>query len=108
MLKDWTDPQTLNWDDVRELHAIKKLAQIIERRWHLTVGFGGPESVASGMSNGGDHAHVRSVGGGRQEAAATVVLEGERIGRVSAGTFAEGELEPRDLEYLVELMDLVV
>ena len=30
---------TLNWEDILDLHVIKKLTQIINRRWQLGVGF---------------------------------------------------------------------
>jgi len=107
MMQDWVDPQTVNWDDVRDLHAIKKLAHIISRRWNLAMGFQTDESGAA-AAGGDGHALVRDASGGRREVVAPVVLEGQRIGLVTAGTFDDGQLEPRDVEYLVELMELVV
>jgi len=60
MMHEWTEPAALNWDDIRELHAIKKLAQIINRRWNLGLGFvsGDGGTVTAPQQN--EHATVRA------------------------------------------------
>ncbi|HJZ85303.1 MAG TPA: sigma 54-interacting transcriptional regulator [Polyangia bacterium] len=61
MMHEWTDPHSVNWDDIRELHAIKKLAQIINRRWNLGLGFvsGDGSHVTAPQQN--EHATVRAM-----------------------------------------------
>jgi transcriptional regulator with GAF, ATPase, and Fis domain len=36
-------PDAIRWDDVRELHVVRKLSEILRRRWGLTVALAGPD-----------------------------------------------------------------
>ena len=39
----WMDSPRIAWQDVCELHAVRNLAKIINRRWNLGLGFAAAE-----------------------------------------------------------------
>ena len=54
-------PYSLNWEDICDLHAIKKLAQIINRRWNLGIGFASADGDSVTPPRQNEHATVQAL-----------------------------------------------
>src|SRR5262245_53422923 len=61
MIRDFPKGPALHWDDIRELHAVKKLAQIVNRRWNLGIGFASADAEQLQIPQQNQHATVRAL-----------------------------------------------
>jgi len=110
----------VGWQDLLELHVVKKLRLIVRRRFGVEIGFASAEGAridgpadtdacaqlaVAALGGLGDRvravAFACSAHGGRRELASPIVVDGVRIGCAFAAASAEG-----DQEFLAELVEL--
>jgi transcriptional regulator with PAS, ATPase and Fis domain len=61
MIRDFGDVAPFHWEDLRELHSVKKLMLLISRRWSLGIGFSNPGGTDVRVPTQTEHAVVRGL-----------------------------------------------